>query len=98
MGTRRWFRKRLRNRLVAMWPIVPNASLAGVAVLWFPARGAFGDQVEDVPHSAEIVAGRERGVGDAHDLVPCPLEHRDAGHCMTVAPVPHVLREGRALD
>jgi hypothetical protein len=41
-----------------------DAALSRVLVLRLPARGAFGNEIEEVPDIAEIVTGRERRVFD----------------------------------
>src|SRR5919198_4721613 len=68
-----------------------------VAEFRLPAGDALRDEVEHVPHRAEVVARRETGIGDAQDFSAAFLEHRHAGQ-RSVVPIAHVLRETRVLD
>src|SRR5262249_45711919 len=67
-----------------------------ILILRRPAARAFGDQVEEVPDGAEIVAGREAGVGHTEHLAAALAEHRHAGMVAVRSAVAHVGRE-RAL-
>jgi hypothetical protein len=49
-----------------------------VAELRAPARRAYGQQIEEMPDRAEIVARAEAGIGDAQHGIARALEHRDA--------------------
>src|SRR5262245_11568148 len=73
------------------------AVLSRVLVFRLPAGGAFGDEIEEVPDAAEIVAGRERCVGHPHDPPVLAPEHGDARHPAAVLTVAHVLGERGAL-
>src|SRR5512144_1526382 len=74
----------------------PNRS--AVAEPRRPLAGALGEEVEEVPERAEIVAGAEAGVGDAQDAAVLPPEHEDARHPAAVlGAVAHVGREARPL-
>src|SRR6516162_2746609 len=70
---------------------------ACVLVFWLPSGRAFGDQIEEMPHAAEIVAGRERRIGNAHELAGLALEHRNSWGKSVLAGVAHVARKARAM-
>src|SRR5262249_55858856 len=68
-----------------------------VLVVRLPAGGAFGNEIEEVPDAAEIVARRERRVGHPHDSPFLAPEHGDARHPAAVLTVAHVLGERGAF-
>src|SRR5262249_34588364 len=70
--------------------------LSSILELRLPAGCTLGDQVEEVPDTAEVVARRERGVGDPNDARPDPFEYRDAWP-WPLLPIAHVLGKGAAL-
>src|SRR5581483_1607478 len=74
----------------------PTGQLAYLYFGRHPPR-SFGKEIEEVPHETEVIAGRERGIGNAHQLLALALEHRDAGQISVLAAVTHVLGEIRAL-
>src|SRR5215471_8403438 len=76
---------------------VSDAAVSRVVVLRLPAGGAFGNEIEEVPDAAEIVAGRERCVGHPHDPAVLAPEHGDARHPSAVLTVAHFLSERSAL-
>src|SRR6516165_267491 len=76
---------------------VSDAAVSRVRVLRLPAGGAFGNEIEEVPDAAEIVAGREGRVGDPHDPAVLTPEHGDARHPAAVLTVAHVPGERGAL-
>src|SRR5229473_5306447 len=71
--------------------------LRRILELRLPAGSSLRDEIEQVPHGAEIVARRERRVGDAHDLLAFAPEYRDARRRAAVGAIAHVLAEGRTL-
>src|SRR5580700_7034255 len=64
-----------------------------ILILRGPAAGALGDQIEEVPDGAEIVARREAGVGHPEHLAAAPAEHRHPGMVAVLAAIAHVGRE-----
>src|SRR5215471_14232584 len=79
------------------WVGLTAAHSSHVREFRLPAGGAFRDQVEQVPHAAEIIARLEAGVGDAQDLSGLAPKHRDARPRAAVDAVAHVLAEPVAL-
>src|SRR5215813_12088145 len=79
------------------WVETPQCSgpavLSRVLVLRLPASGAFGNELQEVPDAAEIVARREWRVGHPHDSPVLAPEHGDARHPTAVLTVTHVLGE-----
>src|SRR5262249_49400147 len=65
-----------------------------VFVFRLPVRGAFGQEIEEVPDRAEIITRSERRVGDPDDFFALFLEHRHARQPAVVAPIAHVGGEG----
>jgi hypothetical protein len=53
---------------------------ACVAKFRLPARGAFRNEIKEVPDTAEIVTRAEAGIRHPHDLVALALEDRNARH------------------
>src|ERR1700747_141266 len=64
-----------------------------ILILRGPAAGALGDQIEEVPDGAEIVARREAGVGHPEHPAAAPAEHRHPGMVAVLAAIAHVGRE-----
>src|ERR1700730_14022666 len=68
-----------------------------VAEFRLPTRGAFRNEIKEVPDTAEIITMREGRIRHPHDLVALALEDRNARHSAGIRAIAHIFCKRRAL-